>query len=70
MLLEALFILYWSEYLPVMLAVEDKCSFYTMGSRPNFLFPTLPNHQIQKDLGSEWKHEELFIFLFEAVPFC
>jgi len=41
-----------------------------MGDRPNFLFPTLSNHQIQKDLSSEWKDEELFVFLFEAVPFC
>lgn len=54
----------------MMLAAEDKCFFYMMGSRPNFLFPTFPNHQGQKDLGSEWKDEELFIFLFEAVPFC
>lgn len=54
----------------MMLAPEDKCFFCIMGSRPSFIFPTLPNNQIQKDLGSEWKDEELLILLFEAVPFC
>jgi len=53
----------------MILAPVDKCLFYKMGSRPNFLFPALPNHQVQKDLGSEWKDEELFIAFFEAVPF-
>lgn len=53
----------------MILAPVEKCLFYKMGSRPNFLFPALPNHQVQKDLGSEWKDEELFIAFFEAVPF-